>query len=210
MSTSATYNGETPRRSAGQVLVGTALVVAGGVWLVDSAGIAAVNWSLLPPALLGVLGLVLLAGLNERAASGLIPAGVLLIALIFVGYLVPPTRNFAPTVGDHSFAPVATKDMQGVYRHGIGPLYVDLSRIRFEESAHVSASLGMGDLTVTVPDGVQVEVRASAGMGNVDVLGERRSGIAPTLNFRSPGASTEDHVLTLDLSVGMGSVEVRR
>lgn len=197
-------------RSGGQTLVGVALIAVGAVWLLNAAGISDVDWRMALPVLLAVLGLSLALGLGGRNPGALVSAGFILVALIFADYLIQPTWNFAPTVGKVVSSPATTTQMEGVYRHGVGSLEVDLSRPTFDEPAHVSASLGVGELVVTVPEDLQLDVRAGAGMGSVVVLGEEQSGIRPTLNHRSPAIEEDDDVLTLDLSVGIGSVEVRR
>lgn len=196
-------------RSGGQTLVGGALIAVGAVWLLNAAGISDVDWRIALPVLLGVMGLSLALGLGGRHPGALVSVGFILIALIFAGYLIQPTWNFTPTVGTVVSRPATTTQMEGAYRHGVGSLEVDLSRLTFDERAQVSASLGVGKLVVSVPEDLGLDVRAGAGMGSVVILGEEQSGIRPTLNHRS-AAIEDDDVLTLDLSVGIGSVEVRR
>lgn len=197
-------------RSASQTFLGAALIAVGGLWLVNSTGIGRIDWTMVLAGALGVLGLALALGIGGRSAGGLVPLGFVLVALIFASYLIQPTWNFAPTVGERAFSPTNTTQMEGLYRHGVGSLEVDLSRVTFDEPAHVSASLGMGELVFIVPEDLKIEVRAGAGMGSVEVLGSEQSGIGPELNYRSDDIGRDDDVLTLDLSVGMGSVEVRR
>ncbi len=68
--------------------------------------------------------------------------------------------------------------------------------------------VGVGDLTVVVPDNARVQVDARVGIGAIDALGSTRSGYrrALTLDDNTGGTPT----ITLKLRVGVGNIEVRR
>ncbi len=68
-------------------------------------------------------------------------------------------------------------------------------------------TVGVGQLTVTVPRGVEVDVHATNRGGDVTLFGSDESG----MNVRRhvvDGSSTRR--LELDLEVGYGDLEVRR
>ena len=140
----------------------------------------------------------------------MIPLGFLLIAVMFFSSLALPSTRLHASVGDRSYTPSTAAGMRSDYGHGMGNLELDLRRVNLEESRNIRASVGMGELVVRIPEGLRVDIRATAGLCDVNILGEERGGVAPQLRYRSPGAGEDDRVLTLDLSVGMGSVEVRR
>jgi hypothetical protein len=48
------------------------------------------------------------------------------------------------------------------------------------------------------------------GLGEVEVFGDATGGVAPTVDLGSVGPETDRSVLTLDLQVGIGQIEVRR
>ena len=72
------------------------------------------------------------------------------------------------------------------------------------------ASHGMGDLTIIVPRELPVRVNASAGLGNVFVLGKRSEGISPNVTFQSEDYEGSSRKLNIDASVGLGDVKVLR
>lgn len=65
--------------------------------------------------------------------------------------------------------------------HGLGDVKVDLTTARITEGTHtIRVKLGLGDLVVRVPDDVNVEATGQLGIGDCNVLGNHRSGIAPS------------------------------
>jgi predicted membrane protein len=72
----------------------------------------------------------------------------------------------------------------------------------------VEARVGIGELAVEVPDGVSVEVVASSGLGEVQVLDQREGGFATRIATTSEAGG--DRRLRLDLRVGLGQVRVDR
>lgn len=197
------------RFPAGRAVAGVVLVAIGSLWLLDTAGVSNVDWFYVLPAVLGLMGLAMLAGVGGRSASALIPLGYLLIAVMFIGTLAQPRLNLNAGVGNRSHAPSASETLKNKYGHGMGTMELDLRGVSLDESREVRASVGMGELVVRVPESTPVDILASAGLGDVSVFGQERGGVAPELRFRSQ-APGDDRVLTLELSVGMGSVEVRR
>lgn len=196
--------------STGRAMTGVVLVVIGVLWLLETAGARDIDWFYVLPGILGLIGLMMVAGVGGRSANALMPLGFLLIAFMFLGTLAPPRLHLDPSVGNRSFAPSTAADMKSEYRHGMGNLDLDLRRLTLEESRTVRASVGMGELVVRVPERLAVDIRTSGGLGEVNVFGEEEGGVSPDVRYRSVGAEDAEDVLTLELSVGMGSVEVRR
>jgi hypothetical protein len=197
------------RLSRGRALTGITLVGVGVLWLLEAAGVGRVDWFYVLPGILGLIGIAMIAGVGGHSAGGLMPLGFVLIAIMFLGTLVPRSLQPGASVGNRSFLPATGSELKNDYRHGMGNLEVDLRRLDLVGSRSVTASVGMGELVVRVPEGMKVDIRATAGMGDLSVFGSERSGVAPALNYRSPGRADGD-VLELQLSVGMGTVEVRR
>jgi len=95
--------------------------------------------------------------------------------------------------------------------HGMGDYELDLSQAVFPAgTASVHVALGMGDLTVVVPERLPVHVCARAGMGEVNVLEQLREGFAPRVEFETSGYQQAERRCELDISAGMGKVFVRR
>jgi hypothetical protein len=63
---------------------------------------------------------------------------------------------------------------------------------------------------ITVPQGVAVEIDAHAGVGELDIAGERDDGIDVDRTLTLAGAGPDAPLLQLEADVGFGSIEVRR
>ena len=136
---------------------------------------------------------------------GLIPIGILLALALGVVTTVDsldvPLRG---DVGEHQWQPTALSAVRSTYRHRIGTMTVDLTAVPFAGADRsITATVGVGELVVLVPEGVGVDVTARAGIGAVQLFGINRSAsVAP--------ASPEAGHVNLSLKTGMGRVEVER
>jgi phage shock protein PspC (stress-responsive transcriptional regulator) len=158
----------------------------------------------------GVIGLGLIVGAFRGRARGLIWIGIpLTIALAAVS---TADLTLQGGTGDRQYRPVAISDVAGEYQLGIGSVRLDLTGLDFaEQDVSTRVHAGLGDITVTVPRDVDVRVTGRAGIGEVDLFGQRVNG---TSNERAvvdegpdgPGGGD----LGLVLGVGVGQVEVDR
>lgn len=73
----------------------------------------------------------------------------------------------------------------------------------------ISASVGLGELTVHVPPDVALDVAATTGGGDVRILGREWNGLGVAVDESVPGAESAGR-LVLELSVGLGAIEVTR
>ena len=114
-------------------------------------------------------------------------------------------------VGANGFTPATASAVTKQYHLGIGNLDVNLSAVRFPaQGQKVDISVGLGHLTVEVPDDAVVNVNAHAGVGEVDVFGN--SGRQVQLKSVPQGAGSGGTApnLTLDAHIGVGYVQVTR
>ena len=72
----------------------------------------------------------------------------------------------------------------------------------------VDARVGIGELTVQLPQGVSVAVVASSGLGQVQALGEEEGGFASKVDTTAEAGG--DRRLQLDLRIGLGQVRVEQ
>jgi hypothetical protein len=93
----------------------------------------------------------------------------------------------------------------GKYRTGIGDF--DLWLADFPNDVATTVEVGMGKLTVTVPDDARIQIDSRVGIGTIDALGSSVSGYRRTLNLDTKQGS---HLIKLTLRTGTGSIEVRR
>lgn len=157
---------------------------------------------------LAVVGAGLLLGTVVGRSRGLIVLGVVLTVLAAVSSVADvPLRGGA---GERRWAPTSAAVAERSYRLGAGNARLDLSAIDLAgRRTHIDASVGMGRLSVDVPDGVDLEIRAHTGFGDIDVLGDVDDGVDVTKRAEIDEPFDEG-TLVLDLRVGMGQLEVRR
>jgi phage shock protein PspC (stress-responsive transcriptional regulator) len=112
-------------------------------------------------------------------------------------------------VGDREYAAVGASQLDSSYELGIGSLRLDLSRLVLApgETRTVKARVDIGDLDVTVPPGVALELRGHARAGYVRVLGAESDGWEVERTASAPG---DGGTLVLDAGVGAGAVRIDR
>lgn len=92
--------------------------------------------------------------------------------------------------------------------HGIGDLRVDLTTADISEGHHkIHVESGIGDVVVRVPDNVTVIATGKVGLGDLEVLGSRRSGVGNTLTrtIDVPGSTV---TLEIEAKLGMGDLDI--
>jgi predicted membrane protein len=111
-------------------------------------------------------------------------------------------------VGDRTKRPETPAELTE-YELGVGNLVVDLGQLQVPPGTTVvEARLGVGELVVELPDGVTVEVAASSGLGEVQVLGQQEGGFGSRVETTTEVGG--DRRLRVDARVGLGQVRVER
>lgn len=212
------------RPPAGRLVFGLLLLVIGLGWLLEALGWVDVAWGALLPAGLIAVGVALIAGARTGRHGGLITLGIILtFASALVAAIDLPLGG---GVGQSVVRPESLSEIQeegGRFDLAMGQLVIDLTDLLPSEFAEgqrveIEAGVGMGELVVQVPEDIGVAVRARAGFGDVQVLGEQSSGVGPEEEVsRCPipagelaDRCPEEAQILLDLSVGFGSVKVNQ
>jgi hypothetical protein len=159
---------------------------------------------------LAVLGAGMLVGTWRGRARWLVWLGVpLTIALVAAGTAESTLHG---GTGDRTYNPRSVADIAGRYELGAGTVTLDLSAVDFADHDVVtSGRVGVGQLQVIVPAGVDVTVRAHSGIGEVNVFGVQDNGSGVSRTLTDDGADGPGGgVLELTLDVGLGQVEVDR
>lgn len=196
----------------GRLLLGVLLVLLGLGWLLDTTGAADLDWDLILPIGLILVGIALaVAGWQGRGRGGLIALGVVLTVLLTIGTVV--RVPLAGGIGDRTERPRTFEAARDRFELAIGELTVDLRDLPtgggVPAEARIEAAVGIGHLLVLVgPDIPCVATHAEAGAGEVVVFGQRESGLGP--EHRTEDVCLGPPVLNLEVSVGLGQVEVRR
>jgi hypothetical protein len=196
----------------GRLLVGVFLVLLGIGWLLDATGAASLDWDLILPIGLIPVGVALgYAGWQGRGRGGLIALGVILTLVLTIGTVV--RVPFGGGIGDRTDRPQTVEAVRDRFELSIGKLTLDLRDLSGGPQAvseiRVDGAVGIGQLVVIVGEGFPcVATHAEAGLGEVVVFGEHHGGITP--EYRTEAVCAAAPLLDLDLSVGLGQVEVRR
>lgn len=199
--------------SIGQILFGLLLVLAGGVWLLHAAGVIDISWDIvLPLALIGV-GLSLIASAGSRDHGGLIFLGILLTLIMVVSSIgsIPLSGG----VGDRTTTPVAITELKPEYNLFIGSQTIDLRNLDLPAGdTHVKVGVGIGEMIIQVPPEVAIEANVRFAAGEANIRGgeasENYAGVAVERIFTAADYDTAPKRLRLDLSMGLGTIEVRQ
>jgi len=188
----------------GRIVAGSLLVVIGVLWFIDAFGGIDLPWRIVLPCALMILGAALVYGSRTDHYGGLITLGVFLTIAVVLSSAIDVLVDvpFTGGVGDQSLAPTGVAATE--YHWAIGSMKIDFSQADFP-TEQVEVTVGIGELVVTVPDGIAVDVHARAGIGQVVLFGTEVSGVSPEDTLSEAGAT-----LHLDVRVGLGRVEVKR
>lgn len=205
----------TQRLPLGRLILGLVLVALGAIWLLEALDVVSFSFLAVLPAALIVVGVVLVVGARTGHHSGLVVLGIVLtVILTFASGFDIKLRGGA---GERTERPSTLADVQREYHLSVGQLTLDFRDVDFSAGpTTVKASVGLGQLTVRVPDRSEefvVMVKGHVGAGQVMIFGRESSGVDVDLSGRSPGFERfiligGTNMLTLDLSVGLGQIEV--
>jgi phage shock protein PspC (stress-responsive transcriptional regulator) len=187
-----------------------ALVVTGVLLALGAAGSISVTAQAIFAAALLTVGLALFAGTWVGRSRALIGVGVVLtIGLIITAALDIPLRG---GIADRVDSPTAAASLQSGYHVGIGRERLDLQGIPLDGSTHhVEASVGMGQLVITVPAAAKVVVHATVGSGQIRwPSGDEVNGGRITRDVSLPASSAQLGEIDLNLHVGAGVIEIDR
>lgn len=188
-----------------------AALAVGLLGVVDVAGLD-VPASAYPALALGVVGSMLVVGAFYGRAGGLILVGLLLAAAT------------AGTMGAERLAdrtrevtPLSAAQVDESYWLALGETVIDLGEV--DDPAELAGRTlrvegAVGRIEVVLPEGVDVSVDADVGLGSIEVLDRENEGVDLTMSqaYDAPGTTpgvTYDDSLQLEVSLGLGHVEVR-
>lgn len=206
--------------AAGAVILGLALVAAALTsTIADRAGWPGNHVSLGMAAALAAIGLgALVAGATGRRSGWIAPFAILGILATLVSSVSPIGLREPWRVGEQSYSPTSIATA-GPYELGVGEMRVDLTGAKLDgDSASVQtirASVGMGELRLTLPDDVAVRVETSARLGGLTARGSIESpdsaidggGIDFQRTFDYGSGATQ---LVIEAEVGVGHITIER
>lgn len=197
------------RPPVARVTAAVSLLALGLAGIGDRLGLFDLDLTAALALLLGIVGVGLVVGAVIGGGRWLLlPA--LLLGPLAIGTAMVGSLNLGAGVGDVEVRPAGLAEIGGGLEHGIGTFTVDLRDFEWTgDRAEVPVDLAVGELRVTVPDGVDLVVDAEVAAGQVDALDRQASGtgVEETFTFDDP-ASTR--TLRLRLDVGVGHIVVER
>src|SRR6266536_2360774 len=198
-----------PRSMLGWLTVAAALLAAGVASALDNLGVIHLTPTRGIALVLTVIGLGLIVGSVWGRAWWLILLGLLLVPVMAVASLASDVPLTGET-GDLVVRPQTLNAVQLEYKLASGRLTLDLSGVDFGSLPHaVKASVAAGELDVMLPRDQPVSVQSRVGVGQIQSLGEDRSGFQVTSSVSKGGAEQLGR-LSLELRVGAGKIVVNR
>lgn len=201
-----------PPSILGRVTVAAMLIAIGALALLDNLTALDVAIASYAAVALLIIGGGLLVGSVVGRARGLIPLGIVALAVMLIAGLALQLPNVpAGGVGERSYAPGTVAELQPTYQLGAGELELDLTQLALEpgDDVEIDATVGVGELTVLLPPEVGVDVDADLQFGAVDALGRTSEGPGAQATFTTPAAEGAP-TIDLDLVNGVGEIAVRR
>ncbi len=113
-------------------------------------------------------------------------------------------------IGDlyHGRAPWVLEEDQEFF-HGIGDVVIDLTTAEIKPGTHkIFIKTGIGEVTVRVPGGVNLDIKASVGLGELHLFEEERSGISGLELQRSIAVEGAEASLQIEAKLGLGEMEI--
>lgn len=194
------------RSVLGRVTIAAALVVVGTLIWLDQLGVVGLTAVQIGATGLGVLGTGLVIGTLFGRARWLMALVVFTAAPLITAASLDVPIDLSS--GQRTLAPATVEELPAAYELGAGELAVDLTGLDLDgERVELDVNVGLGEVTVTVPEGMGLEATASAGLGEVDAFGARTEGFGVERTARR--APTGDGgTLVLDARAGLGVVTI--
>lgn len=194
--------------STPQVVGGGVLVLIGFLWLLERTSAIDISVTAVLALATMVIGISLMALAREGSHVGLIVFGTIL-ALVTFATAVAPFEGFQGGLGERVVEVSTVDEISPDYNVAMGTLTIDLRDI--DDLAAVTpltASVGMGELVVRVPEGTEIRVDATVGAGEVEILGRVTNGVGLDEFYQTPGFDESREGMSLDLQVFTGRLEV--
>jgi phage shock protein PspC (stress-responsive transcriptional regulator) len=123
-----------------------------------------------------------------------------------LGYLALAGVPFSGGVGQSIYQPTSFAQVHHVYRMAAGRMIIDLRSVSFENhTIAVTSTVGIGTLTVEVPNGVSVNLTAEGGPNGINYPFEGQRQF-----YAGSGTGTHAGHLELNLKVGIGTISLIR
>jgi hypothetical protein len=192
----------------GTMTIGLALVAAAGMSFAMGGWITPQH---IVGVVLAILGLGMVAGAFVRGGRGLIALAVpLSIAGLALTVVTPGEYR---GIGDLTAKPTTLAQVERSYERSVGDVTLDLTSLPAgDEEVEVKARADIGNVEVIVPADADVIVTCEVERGNVECLGNNQDGLDIKVEDRESLGDNGPGGLRIELKaeVNTGRVEVRR
>ena len=198
------------RPRATRMTLGAVLVIVGLGGVLVATGVLDLAAETFVAASVVVMGAALVVGAWWGGSPTLVGIGLATAAVL--GVVMAVDVNLDGGMGERIYRPPSASTVPDRYRLGVGRLWVDLRATEFPQgTTRIDTSLGVGELTVVVPDDIRIEATGSARIGELRLLGREREGsdVERTVADAGPLVVGARRVL-VDAEVGVGEVRVYR
>lgn len=201
----------TPVRRASvtpRIIGGGVLVLIGVLWLLERIGAIDISVTAVLAMATLIIGISLMLLARDGPHVGLIVLGTILALAAWIT-AVAPFEGFQGGIGDRTVVVSSTDAIQPDYNVAMGKLTLDLTELEtIGTPTTLTASVGMGELLVRVPEGTSVEVDVRVGAGEVMIFDRVVDGVGLDETYRTPGFDSSEQHFDLQLEVLTGRVEV--
>ncbi|NNE73175.1 MAG: PspC domain-containing protein [Acidimicrobiales bacterium] len=207
-----------PRSPLGLLTIGTLMLYAGVMVTASTADWFEVDRTAAWAGALGIVGAALVLSAWFGRARGLIGLGIILALITTASSFV--NFEFYEGVGERTYTAASFDARNGDYELGAGQLVIDLGDLDLTEDRTLEADLSFGEMIITVPDDVNLEIDSTVRMGELEVLDDYDDGPNNDIDLTtgpetSPldGITTPDPdlpTLTINAFVGFGRLEINR
>lgn len=213
------------RSLLGRITVGVALMTVGVLWILETVDVLALGTMNILAIGLAVIGVGLLVGAFVGRARWLIVVGLLLLPLVVVGtvlrglpigFMFDARTPGNQLIGERLEEPRTLDELADGYSVGAGRLDVDITGLDLTgleptDDVVTRLQMGAGEINVTVPDDVNVELRSSIGGGEIEFFERSRAGLAVDLNATREATSVAPEqapTVVLEIESGFGQIVV--
>ncbi|WP_195575705.1 cell wall-active antibiotics response protein LiaF [Paenibacillus sp. 1001270B_150601_E10] len=142
--------------------------------------------------------------------------GIILLSLVFFYFRSKSIQPHVQAMKRHNLMTSLKWDREPYHLysqslwHIVGESDIDLSLAMQEENETTLLFQGVfGDIDITIPDDVGVEIEATVLFGQIDVVHDRDTGFFNKWTWRSPHYNTTDQRVKIYLSYIIGDVDIR-
>jgi phage shock protein PspC (stress-responsive transcriptional regulator) len=188
-----------------------ALLLAGGIaGVLDAADVVDLPLDVAFAGAVLVLGVAAIVGATLKQRVGLLVlAGITLVPFAFAASVMDV--KLSDGWGERSVRPLVASDLPHEYRIAAGDMKLDLTSLDLPAgTTTVRTHMGAGELHITVPAGVPVQVDGHADFGETHVLGGHNDGNSVDDDKTDRGWAKAKRRILVKYDVGFGEIWVQR